>query len=114
MQLRPKNLGDVLTPHLFHVVATWTYVIYLTVQISLHWSSNSTVTDVKMVKFNQSNSPCMAFAFYDVVKGDYLEKCPNDWKVLEKGKLLLDELRYYLGKKKVPDVVSQCSVNIHK
>ena len=56
----------------------------------------------------------MAFAFYDVVKGDYLEKCPNDWKVLEKGKLLLDELRYYLGKKKVPDVVSQCSVNIHK
>ena len=91
MQLRPKNLGDVLTPHLFHVVATWTYVIYLTVQISLHWSSNSTVTDVKMVKFNQSNSPCMAFAFFDVITDRFLEKCPSDWEILENGKLLQNE-----------------------
>ena len=72
-----------------HLTATWTYVIYLTVQTSLHWISNNTVSEVKIVEFNETNSPCLAVAFYDIVNDQYLGKCPNDWRIyLDNGKKL--------------------------
>ena len=69
-----------------HSAATWTYVMYLTVQTSLHWISGNSVTEVKIVEFNESNSPCFAFAFYDIISDQLLRKCPSDWKIyLENG-----------------------------
>ena len=68
-----------------YIAATWTYVAYLTVQVSLHWNSNHTVTDVKIVKFNESNIPCVVFVFYDLVTNGYLQECPNNLKILDNG-----------------------------
>ena len=55
--------------------------MYLTFQTSLNWMTNNTVTNVKTVKFDQSNSPCLAFAFYDIVTDRYLKQCPSDLKI---------------------------------
>ena len=72
-----------------HAAGAWTYVMYLTVQTSQSWISNNTVTEVKMVEFNESNSPCLAFAFYDIVNDQFLGTCPSDWKIyLDNGKHL--------------------------
>ena len=63
--------------------------MYLTVQTSLHWISDNTVTEVKIVEFDESNSPCFAFAFYDIISDKLLMKCPSDWKIyLENGERL--------------------------
>ena len=69
-----------------YIAATWTYVAYLTVQVSRHWNSNHTVTDVKIVKFNESNIPCVVFVFYDLVTNGYLQECPINMKILDNGK----------------------------
>ena len=55
-----------------NATATWTYVMYLTVQTSLHWISDNTITNVKIVRFNESNSPCLIFTFFDLGNGRYL------------------------------------------
>ena len=70
-----------LTLYFCYTVATWAYVMYLTVQTSFHWMSNNTFTDVKIVKFNESNSPCLAIIFKDLVNVVHLKKCPSNWKV---------------------------------
>ena len=55
-----------------NATATWTYAMYLTVQTSLHWISDNTITNVKIVRFNESNSPCLIFTFFDLGNGRYL------------------------------------------
>ena len=55
-----------------NATATWTYAMYLTVQTSLHWISDNTITNVKLVRFNESNSPCLIFTFFDLGNGRYL------------------------------------------
>ena len=91
MIFRPSKAQKTNYIYLFRVIATWSYVIYSTVQVSFQWNSNNTVTDVKIAKFDQSNSPCLAFTFFDVIKDRFLEKCPSDWEILENGKLLQNE-----------------------
>ena len=64
-----------------NATATWTYAMYLTVQTSLHWISDNTITNVKIVRFNESNSPCLIFTFFDLGNGRYLSHCPSNWKI---------------------------------
>ena len=72
----------------FYMTAAWTYVMYLTVQICLNWKSDHTVTDVKIVKFNESNGPCLVFVFFDLLNKGFLNKCPSDWKISDRGEII--------------------------